>query len=225
MGGGEVPDTPPALSFLQPHSDCLGAMRKTALAAIVSILAGYALTSWVRAVSVDAGTAVALEVQGLVDGSELIVEGRVLSATGVRLENGVVATDYEVRVERDFLGGNEETVAVRIPGGILPDGSGMLLPGVPALAPGERAIVFLTEEDPRGLRMPVGLGQGRLRVLDGPGGAHWLERDASRLALVGPDGELLHPDERSLLDYAGTVAEIQAAVAIKRARAAGERDR
>jgi len=205
-------------------------MRTTALAALVSILAGYALASLARAFFVDAGTAVALEVEGLVDGSELIVEGRVLSATGVLLENGIVATDYEVRVERDFLGGSAEQIAVRIPGGILPDGSGMLLPGMPALAPGERAIVFLTEEDPRGLRMPVGLGQGRLRVLDGPGGQHWLERDASRLALVGPDGDLQHPDERSLLDYAGMVAEIEAAVAGKRAReaaaaASGGRDR
>ncbi len=199
-------------------------MRSTILALFVSTLLGYAATAWVRG-GVDAGTAVALGVPGLVDGSELVLEGRVLEASPLLLPNGVVATDYVVRVERDFLGGAEEEVVVRLPGGVLPDGSGMLLPGMPSLLPGERAIVFLTEAGTDELRVPVGLGQGRLRVLDGPGGEHWLEREADCLGLIDSSGDLHEAEGRSLLNYAGTVAEIEAAVAARRAREAkvGER--
>ena len=114
---------------------------------------------------VGAGTAVRLDIEGLVEHAELVLEGRVLSRRAVRTTRGRVATEVELDVLRTFLGEERARRTVRVPGGLLPDGSGVLIPGMPTLLEGEDVLLFLTGPSATGARMPVGLAQGKLRVV------------------------------------------------------------
>jgi hypothetical protein len=100
----------------------------------------------------------------------------------------------------------------------------MLVPGLPRLALGEDAILFLSKADPDGLRMPIGLAQGRLRLGSVAGGRKVLVRDQVGLELAQDPGAAPRAvDERAVLDYAEVVAEIDAAVARRRAGGRGGR--
>jgi hypothetical protein len=166
-----------------------------------------------------AGTAVRLGTGDLVQRCDLCVEGRVLSARAVAGPGKRIDTEYAIQVERTFWGDALATRTVRLPGGVLPDGSGMIVPGVPTLAVGEDAILFLSAADPAGMRIPIGLAQGKLRVARGAGGRKRLVRDSLGLALVDPaGGPARAAGESAVLDYAAVIADIEAAVAGRRAR-------
>ena len=203
-------------------------MKSFVLGPLAALLAGVLCAPWVVHVRPDwareretrAGTALHLDTQGLVDASALVVEGRVLSAASSQGSDGVIDTEYVLEVGRTFLGAPAPVRSVRLPGGVLEDGRGLLLPGLPHLAVGEDVILFLTDKGPGERRMPVGLSQGKLRVVPDPDGGRAVIGELAGTALVDPElgGHL--PATHTLRTYAEVSAEIQAAVERRLAREA-----
>lgn len=188
----------------------------------LALLVALALTGVVveRSASVEAGTARKMDVTDLVDAADLIVQAEVLSADGKIGARGVIETEYVLRVSRTFWGQPLTTRVVRIPGGVLPDGRGMLLAGMPQLREGEEALLFLTAASASGMRMPVGLAQGKFQVERLFDGSVRLLRDQTGLGLTNPSTGVVQPAPGlQLHGYADVVARIQAAVAGRIARA------
>ena len=184
------------------------------LAAIAYLIAG----PFFRTDGVSAGTAVRLDVQDLAYNSALIVEGRVLTSRTVDIE-GLVATEYLVEIERTFEGSDQTYRSICLPGGVRADGSGMLLAGMPMVFEGDTSLFFLTSESSNGMRMPVGLSQGKFDVVRMADGTKQLVRDASEVTLVNPvTGTPAGPVGRAIYDYAEVVADIERGLAKKRGR-------
>ena len=166
---------------------------------------------------VSAGTAVRLDVADLASNASLILEGRVLTSLVFGHDEGRVETEYLIEVERTFLGEDLPYRSIRIPGGVLPDGSGMLLAGMPHISDGEELLLFLTGESEGGVRMPVGLAQGKFRVVRSADGTKMLEREGLGVTLVdGNTGSSAPAPPQSLWDYADIVAQVEAALARRR---------
>lgn len=165
---------------------------------------------------VVAGTAVKLDVSELVRDAELILEAHVLSAHSLR-SGPMIETEFMLQVERTFLGEDFVYRTLRLPGGVLEDGSGMLLSGLPQLFAGEHVLCFLSTESASGVRMPVGLAQGTFRVIEGRAGEKRLVRDCAGVALLDATG---HARASTLdsFDYAEIVAQIEAALSSHRSR-------
>lgn len=164
----------------------------------------------------SAGTALRLDVAGLVHASELVLEGRVLAAEPHEAD-GLLVTEFLLQVERTHKGPHEATRAVRLPGGLRADGSGLLIPGLAAPSPGQEVLLFLGPEGRAGARLPTGLAQGTFTLERLPDGSKRLARDARALELF--DGEGFTRGERTRHAYAELLAAIEAA------RAAEERGR
>lgn len=175
-----------------------------------------------RAAGVRAGTAVRMDVADLVRDADLIVEARVLAGRAERIANRV-ETEYVLLVERTFEGEDQPLRKLRMPGGVLADGSGMVLAGMPRIGEGESVLLFLTEEGETGIRMPVGLAQGKFTVARTEQGEKLLTRSVAGLSLVnGETGAEVPGTGREVRTYASMVASIEAALVAKRAaQAAG----
>jgi hypothetical protein len=171
----------------------------------------------------QAGTALRMDLAALVRGSDLILEGRIDSARAQADERGRIETEYAMSVDRTHLGPHLPARTFRLPGGVLPDGRGLVLAGMPTLAAGERVLLFLSAPSAGGMRMPVGLSQGRLRLVETPDGQLLLARENGALRVVDPRGAPVGAlDERAFLDYRTFEAELAKAVAARtRAPAAG----
>ena len=161
-----------------------------------------------------AGTAVRLGVGDLVQRSDLCLEGRVIAARAVLEPRGRrIDTEYTLQVAKTFWGDPQAVRVIKIPGGVLPDGRGMAVPGLPQLEVGEEAILFLSAAGSDDLRLPIGLAQGRMRVSFDRSGRKLLVRVQEDLRVVGPGAP-----PPAVLDYSGTVLEIEAAAARRRGR-------
>ncbi|MDZ4772823.1 MAG: hypothetical protein SGI72_06765 [Planctomycetota bacterium] len=161
---------------------------------------------------VDASTVVKMSIEDLATRSDLALEARVTSKSATLDTTGRIATDYALTVERTFTGPNLMRRTVRIPGGTLPDGRGLHLPGMPTLAVGESALLFLSAENPRGERIPIGLAQGRLLVRTATDGVKTLVTDLADLDFVDAGGRPIASGPRTgTLPYAATIARVEAA--------------
>jgi hypothetical protein len=181
------------------------------------LLAVLVWTGFTSRSGVEAGTALRMELAELVRRAELILEVRVLQARAVE-RDGWIETDYLLEVARSFDGPDEPYRVVRLPGGTLPDGRGMVLAGMPRLVQGEEALLFLSAEGPTGARVPVGLAQGKLDVERSQDGTRRLVRDAGGVLFVNKDGAIVQGEGRQVFAYADVVARIEAALATKRGR-------
>jgi hypothetical protein len=162
--------------------------------------------------TVEAGTAVRLELEQLARHAELIVEGRVIATRAFRDTRGEVRTEVTLSVDETFAGEPFATRRFELPGGVLADGSGTLIAGMPSVALGEDALLFLTEESASGLRMPVGLAQGKFRLVRDDQGRLGLLRDAAELTLLDPrTGAGAPAPIPAVLDHAQVVARIRTA--------------
>lgn len=167
------------------------------------------------------GTAVRLELEDLVGQCDQALEGRVERVRVLESAPKRIETELTLRVARRFWGEGPAELVVRVPGGVLPDGRGLVLTGMPRFAEGEELILFLSSESRRGLRLPVGLAQGRLCVERRPDGSRSLVREAQDLELVDPqNGRRTTAPARARLDYAQSIARIQAAAEARRRRPA-----
>ena len=170
---------------------------------------------------VRAGTALMMDVPALVEGSDLVLEGRIIGAVAEESAPGLIETVYTIKTYRILRGQGYrgQVREIRIPGGVLPDGRGMLLSGVSRLEVGEDALLFLSVPGPRALRMPVGLAQGRYRVETRLDGSKIVMRAQNGLGLINPaTGEISEAGSLFVHDYAEFIAEIEAAVAARAAR-------
>lgn len=178
------------------------------------VLALVRLAPW----TVDAGTAVELDLDGLVLASDLVLEGRIASITCVETPTGRIETELRLDVDRHFWGAESDQRIVRLPGGVLPDGRGLILPGMPQFKSGEDLILFLSAAGSTGVRMPVGLAQGKLSVLTDLAGQRVLTREPASLTKLSPhNGAHSESDGWEVLGYAETVASLRAAADRRRA--------
>lgn len=172
---------------------------------------------------IDASTVLRLDVPGLVQRADAVVEGRVASSRVTEAGGGRIETEYVLEVERTLLGDPRPERVLRFPGGLLEDGRGLILPGLPRLVPGEEVLLFLSAPSSSGLSLPVGLSQGKFRILTGPDGARLLVREHGPLTVANlATGELREAGGRSSRDYAEVMAEIHAAIEHRNASGAGE---
>ncbi len=161
----------------------------------------------------EAGTTVRMDVPQMVERSDLILEGRVLSARALEAQ-GRVETEYLIAVERTFAGEDVAFRTVRFPGGVLEDGSGTILAGMPRIQTGEDVLLFLSQRAPRGIRMPVGLSQGKFRLQTLKDGTKRLIQRGEDMTLADPaTGKLSHSPSLRVRDYAEVVAQIQTTLA------------
>jgi hypothetical protein len=171
---------------------------------------------------VDAGTAVRLETTAeLVAQAELVFEGHVRSVRSLLGPGGLIETECTFEVERTFLGEDLGERVVRLPGGVLESGRGLLIPGLPTIVAGEDVLLFLTGPGASGLRMPVGLSQGKFRVETRLDGSRRLSRRHGALTVIDPaTGSIEDAGGSAVFDYAELIAEVHAAVASKLAAGA-----
>jgi hypothetical protein len=171
---------------------------------------------------VEAGTAVRMSTEELVRAADLVLEARVIALHAAASTNGRIDTAYTLAVERTFWGSHEPTRVIRIPGGVLPDGRGMLVPGLAPLALGEDVILMLSPATEGGARMPIGLAQGEFEILTDRFGRKAAARSNADLALAnGRTGALSPAEGDSIIDYAELVAVIESAAATRRAIGGG----
>ena len=127
----------------------------------------------------------ALSLEGLVDQSEIIAHGRVISSWAA-WDSGhkYIWTHYRIEVLDPIRSNPGDSVVVSEPGGSL-DGVTMRISGAPDYAVGEEAIVFLYRT-PIGYLRATGYGQGKYtvtphkRVHANLNGFELLKRDSSR---------------------------------------------
>lgn len=162
----------------------------------------------------EASTVLKLGVEELAIRCDLALEARVTSKSASLDGQGRIGTDYALTVERTFFGTHAAQRTVRVPGGVLPDGRGLVLPGMPALDVGESALLFLSGQNSHGERLPIGLAQGRLSVKVAPAGTKSLVRDVLDLDFVDAQGNRIPAGPQiTSLPYAATIARIEKACA------------
>jgi hypothetical protein len=187
--------------------------------ALVLALGGLGLAEG----DLTAGTALRMDLEQLVEGSDLVLEVRVLSQTPLLGSDGLVYTDFELEVQRTFWGEDLPSRRVRLPGGALSTGRATLIPGMGTLRVGEEALLMLSPEGPQGARVFCGLSQGCYRILTPLTGSRVASREASAEALLDETTGTLVPGMQSeVLEYADLIARCTAAVSAKRARHTSE---
>jgi hypothetical protein len=163
----------------------------------------------------DAASAVRMDVAETTLRASEILEGRVLEVRVARDADGLVRSTVVLDCERDYLTGTGgATRELVFPGGTLEDGSGLLIPGLPTLRAGEQVLLFLTGEGGAGFRLPVGLAQGKWRLVTDRDGIRWALRSDVSAAVVEHDAsvQLFGSAARP---YADVRAELEAALALR----------
>ncbi|MBI5434732.1 MAG: hypothetical protein HZA52_18010 [Planctomycetes bacterium] len=199
-------------------------MRNSTLVALLGA-ALFVLLACVAALSdVRASTVEKLDLAGLFERSEHVVHGRILKSSVKLGAHGRPETTYEVDVTTAFWGTSSGTLTFRTAGGALPDGRELVIPGLPKLAIGEEVLLFLTCESKRGLRMPVGLAQGKFQVVRDEQGPATLLRGESELEFLDPTThEPQKLSTRASLDFDATARELERLAGERRDREAAAR--
>jgi hypothetical protein len=109
----------------------------------------------------------------LADRAPVIVEARVVSREASPAP-GAPATEYLIEIER-VLGGSPagSTLLVRVPGGVGPDGIGLMVLGAPSFRVGEHALLFLRPEEDGSYSL-FNLAMGAFHRVETPGRAFWV---------------------------------------------------
>ena len=169
--------------------------------------------------SSQAGTAIRMDLDEAFMRSEIVLEGRVIAGTSAETSEGEIYTDWTLRVDRTFWGEDERTRTIRLPGGVLADGRGSMVPGMPRLALGEEVVLFLSEESGESMRVPVGLSQGKYRIVTGSDGSRTAVQTGDHVTLMSAN-TTRSIDGLEMLDYADLIARIEAASQTRLARKA-----
>jgi hypothetical protein len=126
--------------------------------ALIALLAAFAPA---RATMVEP-----MALERIAKESERIVHGDVVEVRSGRDAAGLPATWVTVAVRRTLKGPGGARLVFKQFGVTdrLPDGALVRIPGLPAYAPGEEAVLFLRRPGRLGFTSPVGFGQGVFRV-------------------------------------------------------------
>lgn len=185
---------------------CLAAVAASAFALGVPHFAGRPS---------DAASAVRMDVAETALRAAEILEGQVLEVRSEQGDDGWIRSTVVLDCDRDYLaGGAGAQRELVFPGGTLEDGSGLLIPGLPTFREGEQVLVFLTAEGGGGFRMPVGLAQGKWRLLTDRDGIRWALRSDVSAAVVEHDAEV-QLFGSAARPYAEVRAELEAALALR----------
>jgi hypothetical protein len=145
-----------------------------------------------------ASTAVQMDVPGLTRAASDVVRVRVSSSRSAWTEgHRHLITLVEVEVLERWKGSGPWRLQVVQPGGEL-DGVGQRVAGVPALAAGEEAVLFLERHGPG--HSVVGLAQGVYRVERTSGEVRAVPAELHGLGLVAPQGKAVGPRRPVSLD-------------------------
>jgi hypothetical protein len=160
-----------------------------------------------------------LSLSDLVERADVAVRAEVLSAHARRNEFGWIVTDYELRVSETLWGEARELRRVTLPGGVLPDGVGTIIPGMPTIEVGERALLFLSPMGSRKFCVPLGLSQGKFRERTAADGQLHYERSHAKLQHIDPaTGLLAELDARERFDGQVLLSELRRLATERRAR-------
>src|SRR5436190_2080149 len=99
------------------------------------------LSSVLLLATVSATTLERLTVDAMVEKSNSIVRGKVVSSQG-EVRNGMIFTKYLVQVDESWKGNPGRIVEVFVPGGVA-NGLRQTIPGAPALEQGDEFVLFL----------------------------------------------------------------------------------
>ena len=189
------------------------ALRAAVLAVLATPFAAFSVPA-----PIEAGTSLRLDIEDLVREADLVFEGRVLAARAFRDLRGLVCTEFTVSVHATYWGESRGTQQFTLPGGVMPDGSGTVIPGMATLAVGEDALLFLAAQSRNGWRSTVGLAQGKFEIVRDDRGQLALTRRAADLVLVDPRTRAAEPASGATqLPYAAVVARVQVAAGARRA--------
>jgi len=188
-------------------------MRRLIVSAALVAIGTWAAASFLDP-AVNAGTAIRLDIADMTAKADLVLEGRVMDAYVLEGETGLIETEYLLSVDRTLWGADLGTRIVRLPGGVLPDGRGMMIPGMPSIVVGEDVLLFLSKQTSWGMRMPMGLAQGKFSIVQNFAGERRLVRKQDSVTFIDAStGELSDTATGASLDYAAVVSEIHAATA------------
>lgn len=136
--------------------------------------------------------------------SNAVMYGTVVNTGYVTTPSGWTFTHAEVYVEDGLLGAQTgETIFIEVPGGLMPNGSRLVISGAPQLVPGQRIVGFLERRAdqadvagtsaPRqvspssyGVFRPLGLANGILTVQSDAQGVLVAHRDLSGVMMLDP---------------------------------------
>jgi hypothetical protein len=120
--------------------------------------------------------------------ADRVVRARVLDTTVVVADDGRIRTRTRLAVVEDFTGGADAVIVVEEPGGRLPDGRELWIPGVPRFTTGDDVVLCL--ERRRGAYRTVAFGFSAFHVRGG-GGTITLQRFSGPVTVVGaaPGGD------------------------------------
>lgn len=160
---------------------------------------------------VSATTVLRLSLTETVDGAEAIVDGRVLSSEPFLSESGMICTRVTLSVNQYLKGTGSNRYSFVVPGGTV-NGIARMIPGFPQFRPGEDSILFLSAESGKGLRMPVGLAQGKYQItLDAATGRKMVKRSAmGDLRFISAQtGEVAQAPQSTTEDYEAFCARVK----------------
>jgi hypothetical protein len=101
----------------------------------------------------------------------------------------------------------------------------MIVPGMARLKAGEDVLLALTEPSVDGMRMPVGLAQGKFDIKTNSQGRRIMVRTQGDLSLMNPASGMVQDAEGYLImDYATVVAELERAIAERRVLSGQRKD-
>lgn len=194
-------------------------MRSTLLFAVLGLVCGLAVTTlWTGSSSPSrAGTALALSLEDVFDRADLVVEGEVIGRSAGVTPTGSIYTDWTIASHKTHWGAHAPERTIRLPGGVLPSGRGMVIPGMPRLTVGEEVLLFVGAASGEGLRMTVGLAQGKYRIVTGPAGMRAAVRATDHLTTLAGEGAS-RGARPTVFDYADLSARLEAARARRECR-------
>ena len=159
-------------------------------------LAAALLTLSLAASTADASVARALPLEEMARSADSVVRGRVIWTQAMTLPGGAIVTLTEIEVLDVLAGDAPSTITMVEPGGEPGDtGVGMLVSGTAHFEMGEEVVVFAEPTRSAyathfpGVFRPLGMSQGKLRVVREAGAPARLVRDLSGVARVKADPE------------------------------------
>lgn len=186
--------------------------------ALLASLCALAALSGARLVW--AGTAIKMDAAELARRADCVVYGKVTGLRAGKLPGRrLIFTEVTMKVTESWKGREVPTTLVfRHLGGAL-EGRRLLIPGAASFELNEESVLFLSKEHPvLGIRMTIGLAQGKFRVSTNRGsGERVLSRQLGALDLVDAEGAAAV--ERPKLRTLGSLrAAVKRAVATEEAR-------
>jgi hypothetical protein len=131
----------------------------------------------------DAATFVAMTERSLARSADAVVIGTITGVEVVAGRDGAISTLVRVSVESSLKGHLDGEIVLKQPGGDLED-RGLVIPGSPVFAVGERDLLFLSAAHD-GTARTTALGLGQYRLVAGTDGEALAERHVSEPVIGG----------------------------------------